>query len=190
MRLATKQRNRSSKFLQFVHQVISSVAFNFSIFLLIIGNTITLAAYTYDQSEEKTVALERLNVFFTWIFLIEMVLKLTGLGWANYKADSYNMFDMTIVIISLLDWTLSKIPDLDTGSVLNAFRALRLLRMLKLAKAWKALGVILQKTAASLKDISNFSLLLVLFMYIFALLGMELFANIALIDEDDNLVVG
>jgi len=27
-------------------------------------------------------------------------------------------------------------------------------------------------------------------MYIFALLGMELFANIALIDENDNLVVG
>ena len=43
---------------------------------------------------------------------------------------------------------------------------------------------------ASLKDISNFSLLLLLFMYIFALLGMELFANIALIDGDDNLVVG
>ena len=43
---------------------------------------------------------------------------------------------------------------------------------------------------ASLKDISNFSLLLLLFMYIFALLGMELFANIALIDADDNLVVG
>ena len=29
-----------------------------------------------------------------------------------------------------------------------------------------------------------------LFMYIFALLGMELFANIALVDEDDNLIAG
>ena len=62
--------------------------------------------------------------------------------------------------------------------------------MLKLAKVWKKLAEILQKTAKSFKDISNFSLLLVLFMYIFALLGMELFANIALIDGDDNLVVG
>ena len=34
------------------------------------------------------------------------------------------------------------------------------------------------------------SLLLFLFMYIFALLGMELFSNIALVDGDDNLVVG
>lgn len=62
--------------------------------------------------------------------------------------------------------------------------------MLKLAKVWTKLAEILQKTAKSFKDISNFSLLLVLFMYIFALLGMELFANIALIDGDDNLVVG
>ena len=134
--------------------------------------------------------LEQLNVFFTWIFFIEMVLKLIGLGCKNYKADSYNLFDASIVIISMIDWTLSRIPSLNVGSILNAFRALRLLRMLKLAKAWHALAEILRKTAKSLKDVSNFSLLLFLFMYIFALLGMELFANIALIDEDDNLVVG
>ena len=117
-------------------------------------------------------------------------MKLIGLGWSNYKLDSYNLFDAVIVIISLVDWTLSRIPGLDAGSALNAFRALRLLRMMKLSKSWKALAEILRKTAASLADISNFSMLLLLFMYIFALLGMELFANIALIDGDDNLVVG
>ena len=62
--------------------------------------------------------------------------------------------------------------------------------MMKLSKSWKALAEILRKTVASLKDISNFSMLLFLFMYIFALLGMELFANIALVDGDDSLVVG
>ena len=31
--------------------IVTSVSFNFFIFLLIIGNTITLAAYTYDQSD-------------------------------------------------------------------------------------------------------------------------------------------
>ena len=68
-----------------------------------------------------------------------MILKLIGLGRDNYKSDSYNLFDATIVSISLIDWTLSRIPDLDTGSALNAFRAMRLLRMLKLAKAWPKL---------------------------------------------------
>ena len=67
---------------------------------------------------------------------------------------------------------------------------MRLLRMMKLSKSWKALSKILITTAKSLKDISQFTILLVLFMYIFALLGMELFANVALVDEDENLIYG
>ena len=62
--------------------------------------------------------------------------------------------------------------------------------MMKLSKSWKALSNILVTTGKSLKDISQFSILLILFMYIFALLGMELFANIALEDEEGNLIRG
>lgn len=119
-----------------------------------------------------------------------MVTKLIGLGFDNYRRDSYNVFDSVIVIISLVDLALSLTPGIDAGDALTAMRALRLLRMIKLSRSWAALQDILTKTVASLKDISNFSLLLFLFMFIFALLGMELFANIALIDEDENLVVG
>ena len=41
-----------------------------------------------------------------------------------------------------------------------------------------------------MQEILSFSVLLFLFMYIFALLGMELFANAALVDADDNLIRG
>ena len=134
--------------------------------------------------------LDVFNEFFTWIFLLEMVLKIIGLGFYNYRQDKYNVFDAVIVIISLVDWTISRIPAINAGSALNAFRALRLLRMLKLSKSWKALGDLLVTLGKSFKDISQFSLLLLLFMYIFALLGMELFANTALYDADENLIVG
>ena len=62
--------------------------------------------------------------------------------------------------------------------------------MMKLSKIWPALQDILEKTVASLKDISNFSLLLGLFMFIFALLGMEMFAKIAILNSDGDLVLG
>jgi len=130
------------------------------------------------------------NQFFTWIFFLEMVFKIIGLGFSNYRKDSYNVFDAIIVMISLVDWSISRVPNLDAGSALNAFRALRLLRMMKLSKSWKALKTLLTQMAASLKGIGNFSVLLLLFMYIFALLGMELFANITVYDEDENLIVG
>jgi len=119
-----------------------------------------------------------------------MVFKIIGLGFSNYRKDSYNVFDAIIVMISLVDWSISRVPNLDAGSALNAFRALRLLRMMKLSKSWKALKTLLTQMAASLKGIGNFSVLLLLFMYIFALLGMELFANITVYDEDENLIVG
>ena len=55
---------------------------------------------------------------------------------------------------------------------------MRLLRVLKLARSWHALYDILSKLGKSLKDISYFTILLVLYIYIMALLGMELFANV------------
>lgn len=75
-----------------------------------------------------------------------MVFKMIGLGFYNYRQDSYNCFDAVIVSLSLLDWSLSLVPNLDLGPVLRALRALRLLRMLKLAKSWTALAEILRKT--------------------------------------------
>jgi voltage-dependent calcium channel L type alpha-1D len=60
---------------------------------------------------------------------------------------------------------------------MQAIRALRLLRVIKLARSWTKLQDILAKTVKSLKDISNFGVLLFLFLYIYALLGMEIFAN-------------
>lgn len=68
-----------------VHDFVTSVSFNFFIFLLILGNTATLAAYTYDQSELQENVLELFNEFFTWIFFLEMILKLIGLGFYNYR---------------------------------------------------------------------------------------------------------
>ena len=119
-----------------------------------------------------------------------MIVKLIGLGPNNYIKDYYNIFDALIVMISLVDWTLAEIPSLSSNKILTAFRALRLLRIFKLSKSIKQLRDLLMKMAKSMLDISTFSLLLFLFMYIFALLGMDLFAMRALIDADDNLVIG
>lgn len=60
---------------------------------------------------------------------------------------------------------------------ISAFRAIRLLRVFKLAKSWKKLQMLLQTIGKSLKDISSFSVLLFLLMFIYVLLGMEIFAH-------------
>ena len=140
---AARRRSHENKCLRCLYILVTSVTFNFFIFCLILANTITLAIYTYDQSEMQIFVIGIFNEFFTWIFFLEMILKLFGLGFKNYIKDGYNLFDAVIVIISLIDWSLSQMDDVDAGSTLKAFKALRLLRMMKLSKSWKALQDIL-----------------------------------------------
>jgi hypothetical protein len=45
-----------------------------------------------------------LNTFFTWVFLLELILKIIGLGIVNYFKDSFNCFDASVVLFSLVDY--------------------------------------------------------------------------------------
>lgn len=122
-----------------------------------------------------------------------MVFKLVGLGPKCYVKDFYNCFDAFVVVLSLIDFVLAMtIPPENIGQaagVLKAFRALRLMRMIKLARRWKALQDILSKMVLSLEGIAVFTLLLLLFMYIFSLLGMQLFGHYSYFDVDGNSVL-
>ena len=48
--MEARVRSRRNGVYRCLYLIVTSVSFNFFIFLLIIGNTCTLAAYKYDQS--------------------------------------------------------------------------------------------------------------------------------------------
>jgi len=60
--------------------------------------------------------------------------------------------------------------------MLTAFRVLRLLRILKLALRSEGLIVLINAIKETFIDISNFTLLLLLYIFVSALIGMEFFA--------------
>ena len=47
--------------------------------------------------------LDRINLGFFVIFLLEMIIKQLGLGFKNYFYDSFNSFDFLIIILSIID---------------------------------------------------------------------------------------
>ena len=98
-----------------------------------------------------------------------------------YIKDPFNVFDAIIVMISIIDVILSyAVPGDETDSSkgpISAFRAFRLLRVFKLSKSWKKLHYLLSTIARALREISSFSVLLFLLIFIYVLLGMELFAD-------------
>ena len=123
--------------------------------------------------------IEIANQVFGWLFLLEMVIKLIGLGPKEYARDRFNLFDCFIVLFSTFEGVMSLAQlnsGFSSGGAISAFRGIRLLRVFKLARSWKSFQEMLIKIGHALKDMSSFSVLLFLFMFTYALLGMELFA--------------
>ncbi len=116
----------------------------FSLFinLIIVANTVVLAMDRYPIAASELELLEYINLTFSIIFFVEMVVKLLGLGFRAYFRDKFNTFDCVIVIISTVDIaiTYSGLQTEGGGSgAISALRAFRLLRVFKLAKSWKKL---------------------------------------------------
>jgi hypothetical protein len=121
--------------------------------------------------------LEFLNSILSWVFFAEMVIKMIGLGIKDYARDDFNLFDCAVVVTSIIDLIIGMIGSaFNGGGAISALRAVRLLRVFKLARSWTSFRELLSKMIITLKDIRNFSVLMLLFMFIYTLLGMELYA--------------
>jgi len=79
-----------------------------------------------------------MNEILTWIFIGEMVAKLTGLGFKAYASDSFNLFDCSVVMISIVELVLefAEVSFGNATGAISALRAVRLLRVFKLARSW------------------------------------------------------
>ena len=186
---AAPDRAQTNRLYHFCYRVCTHWSFTVFITFLIIGNTVVLALDKYPDDPDVTEITDILNIFFTWAFVGEMIIKLIGLGFREYVLDSFNVFDCIVVILSLVDTIYSATtPSTSQSSALAAFRGVRLLRVFKLARSWPSFRDILAKIIVTIKDVSTFSVLLLMFMFIFTLLGMELFGYKVMFDANDRVV--
>lgn len=115
-----------------------SNVFSHFITATIIANTLALSLDRYPEPYLDNSILDYMNLSFTVIFFLEMLIKLLGFGVKGYFQDNFNTFDCIIVVMSLLDLTLTYSPATSgfSSSAIQAMRAFRLLRIFKLAKSW------------------------------------------------------
>ena len=99
-----------------------------------------------------------------------------ALGFKEYLMDSFSLFDFSVVTFSLVDIILSNLNSAVIGKQITVLRAFRILRIFKLAKTWTELHELLGTLWKTIIDISSFTVVLFLFMFIYTILGMELFA--------------
>lgn len=172
----TRLANRAQRMFR---KICQSTLFEFIVFACISVNTVTLSLDRYPISPQEALLHEDINYVATWIFIAELLLKIFGLGVKMYFIDSINQFDAVIVLFSIIELVLQMDYDESqtTAQVLTIFRGFRLLRVFRLVRKWDSFHKMMVKISQTLKDIFTFFVLLLLIIFVYSLLGVELFSN-------------
>uniref|UniRef100_A0A8D3DN37 Sodium channel protein n=1 Tax=Scophthalmus maximus TaxID=52904 RepID=A0A8D3DN37_SCOMX len=142
-----------------------------TITICIVLNTLFMAMEHYPMTTNFSNMLTVGNQVFTSIFTAEMVLKIIALDPYYYFQEGWNIFDGIIVSLSLMELCLENVVGM---SVLRSFR---LLRVFKLAKSWPTLNTLIKIIGNSVGALGNLTLVLAIIVFIFAVVGVQLFGK-------------
>uniref|UniRef100_A0A8B9LEC6 Voltage-dependent L-type calcium channel subunit alpha n=1 Tax=Astyanax mexicanus TaxID=7994 RepID=A0A8B9LEC6_ASTMX len=176
--------------------MINSTGFEYIMFVLILLNTVTLAVQHYEQSKLFSYVMDILNMVFTGLFTIEMIVKLLALRLRHYFMDAWNSFDALIVVGSVVDivvtefsvslrtlicGTLTSSEDSSRVSI-TFFRLFRVMRLVKLLSKGEGIRTLLWTFIKSLQALPYVALLIAMIFFIYAVIGMQTFGKIAMQD--------
>uniref|UniRef100_A0A8C0FI23 Sodium channel protein n=1 Tax=Bubo bubo TaxID=30461 RepID=A0A8C0FI23_BUBBB len=154
-----------------VNLVVMDPFVDLAITICIVLNTLFMAMEHYPMTKEFNNVLSVGNLVFTGIFTAEMFLKIIAMDPYYYFQEGWNIFDGFIVTLSLVELGLANVEGL---SVLRSFR---LLRVFKLAKSWPTLNMLIKIIGNSVGALGNLTLVLAIIVFIFAVVGMQLFGK-------------
>uniref|UniRef100_A0A9J7YZ65 Voltage-dependent L-type calcium channel subunit alpha n=1 Tax=Cyprinus carpio carpio TaxID=630221 RepID=A0A9J7YZ65_CYPCA len=187
-----------------VWYVVNSTYFEYLMFTLILLNTICLAMQHHGQSQSFSKAMNILNMLFTGLFTVEMILKLIAFKPRHYFVDAWNTFDALIVVGSVVDIAITEVNPADPSSSppssvvrpmglqntednarisITFFRLFRVMRLVKLLSRGEGIRTLLWTFIKSFQALPYVALLIVMLFFIYAVIGMQMFGKIALRDQ-------
>jgi len=121
------------------------------------------------------------------IFTVEAVIKIVAMQCTYFK-ESWNIFDFTVVIATLVALIVSMIPGLgiDLGMQVTLVRMLRIMRVLRIIKKVETLQIIFETLLESLPALGSLSTLMMLFFFLFAIIGVSQFSMVQLQSNLDD----
>uniref|UniRef100_A0A7N6B0V8 Voltage-dependent L-type calcium channel subunit alpha n=1 Tax=Anabas testudineus TaxID=64144 RepID=A0A7N6B0V8_ANATE len=166
-----------------VWYIVTSCYFEYLMFFLIMLNTLCLGMQHCNQSSHVTKLSDTLNLIFTVLFTVEMILKLMAFKARGYFGDPWNVFDFIIVVGSVVDVILSEVDASENASVsITFFRLFRVMRLVKLLNRSEGIRNLLWTFIKSFQALPHVALLIVMLFFIYAVIGMQIFGKIALVD--------
>jgi len=167
----SKTPNFRSEMQEFTYlYIVNTNWFDIAVTIVIVLNTILLCTEYFQQPESWTNFLMVSNLFFLAIFTGEVCLRWYAMGTRLYFASKLSIFDVIIVVLGYLELIIGK-------GGMSAFRAIRVLRVFKLTVKVKSLQFLMISLEATVAELLPFCALFFVFIYIFAILGLNLFGG-------------
>mmetsp|Transcript_29707 Transcript_29707/g.77007 ORF Transcript_29707/g.77007 Transcript_29707/m.77007 type:complete len:1190 (-) Transcript_29707:1393-4962(-) len=150
--------------------------------LVILANVVVMFFAHYDMGPKFEQAIAIANLIVTACFVVECVVKVVAVGLLTYLKNGWNVFDFVITLLSVASVL---IENLSSNSVafLPVLRVLRVIRLLKIIPNAKGVRKLINAIYWSMPAVYNVAVVLLLFMYLWAIVGMNLFGNIKVQDN-------
>ena len=159
-----------------LYDVVTAPSFDVFIMGAILTNTVVMAMQFFGQPDEYGQLLDAANLMFAVLFSLEAAAKIYALGASFYFRDNWNRFDFAIVVGTNFGLILTATLQVDVGSIATVVRTFRVLRIVRLINTAKALRVLFNTLILTLPSLGNVASLLLLLLFIYAVMGLQLFA--------------
>ncbi|XP_075430990.1 voltage-dependent L-type calcium channel subunit alpha-1D isoform X5 [Ascaphus truei] len=165
--------------------VVNSTGFEYIMFVLIMLNTLCLAMQHYGQSKTFNDVMDVMNMVFTAVFTVEMVLKLIAFKPKHYFTDAWNTFDALIVVGSVVDIAITEVNSSEDSARISItfFRLFRVMRLVKLLSRGEGIRTLLWTFIKSFQALPYVALLIAMLFFIYAVIGMQVFGKVAMRDN-------
>ena len=167
-----------------LHKLVNSKWFDpFILACILISSALLAVEDTVHEDATVNKVLGYIDFIFTPIFALEVILKILNYGAVlhpgAYFRDSWNVMDALVVGSAIASLVLSNDESASPQSqkIVKVLRVLRVLRPLKAVNKSKKLKAVFQCMIFSLKNVINILVITIMFLFVFAAMGVQLFAG-------------
>lgn len=168
LRNKENQRYDKSAFFRAMKMLANSMVFKVICIVMIFLNFIALIIEFYPEPQAMSEALDIANIVFNAWFTLEIIVKWLGFGFYVWGQDGMNWVDLVVTIGGWIE--------IGVGGV-TFIRTVRTLRLFRLLAIWPSFDKILRTAGRATTSSLWFLLLLLLYLYVFSVMGMQIFGG-------------
>jgi voltage-gated sodium channel len=150
-----------------LEHIVYGNVFRISVIIIILINAILIGIEVIYNEKWPL----RLQNICTALFIIELTLKCIATGFRRFITNSWNIFDAIVTLPGLLPGATSVL------TVLRTIRIIKIFQVFRIISENPDFRLIIEVMLRSLKAMVPLALLLCIFIYTYAILGMELFGK-------------